>query len=69
MEAWSLETAELGVDRTGQREFFKRMGVYKKAPRDVAKKMSCKVITRKCVDTNKGYSSGQTIEGGLLVAR
>ena len=69
MEAWNLETAELGVDRRGQKEFFKRMGVYKKAPRDVAKKMSCKVITRKCVDTTKGDSSGQTIEGGLLVAR
>ena len=51
----------LNWELTGQarklEEFFKRMGVYKKAPRDVAKKMSCKVITRKCVDTNKGDSS------------
>ena len=59
MEAWSLETAELGVGqaRKLEMEFFKRMGVYKKVPRDVAKKMSCKVITRKWVDTNKGDSS------------
>ena len=59
MEAWSLETAELGVGqaRKLEMEFFKRMGVYKKVPRDVAKKMCCKVITRKCVDTNKGDSS------------
>ena len=31
--------------------------MYKKVPRDVAEKMGCKVITRKCVDTNKGDSS------------
>ena len=68
MEAWSLETAELGVGqaRKLEMEFFKMMGVYKKVPRDVAKKMGCTVITRKCVDTN---SSGQTIEASSLVAR
>ena len=34
-------------------EFFKKMDVYKKVPRDVARKMGCKVITTKRVNTKK----------------
>ena len=35
-------------------DFFKKMGVYEKVPREVAKKLGCKVITTKWLDTNKG---------------
>ena len=50
-------------------EFFKKMGVYKKVPRNLAKKMGCKAITTKCVDTNKvDTSRPQTIQTGSLVA-
>ena len=52
---WKPLTWELEVQaRTLEMESFKKMGVHKKVPRDVAKKMGCKVITTKWVDTNKG---------------
>ena len=52
---WKPLTWELAVQaRKLEMELFKKMGVYKKVPRDVAKKMGCKVITTKWVETNKG---------------
>ena len=42
------------------------MGVYKKVPRDVAKKMGCKVITTKWVDTNKGDTSRPNYRSRLV---
>ena len=35
-------------------DFFKKMGVYRKVPRGEAKRLGCKVITTKWLDTNKG---------------
>ena len=35
-------------------DFFRKMGVYKKVPWEEAKKLGCKVITTKWLDTNKG---------------
>ena len=50
---WKPLNWELAVQaRKLEMQFFKKMGVYKKVPRDVAKKMGCKVIT-----TNKGDTS------------
>ena len=49
-------------------ELFKKMRVYKKVPRDVAKKMGCKVITTKWVDTNKGDTSRPNYRSRLFVA-
>ena len=49
---WKPHNWELAVQaRKLEMEFFRKMGVYKKIPRDVAKKMRCKVITTKWVDT------------------
>ena len=42
------------------------MGVYKRVPRDVAKKMGCKVITTKWVDTNKGDTSRPNYRSRLV---
>ena len=50
MEFWVL-TAKA---RKLETDFFKKMVVYKKEPRDVAKKMVSKAITTKWLDTNKG---------------
>ena len=47
-------------------EFFLKMGVYKKVARDVAKKMGCKVITTKWVDTNKGDTSRPNYRSRLV---
>ena len=47
-------------------EFYKEMGVCKKVPRDVAKKMGCKVITTKWVDTNKGDTSRPNYRSRLV---
>ena len=42
------------------------MGVFKRVPRDVAKKMGCKVITSKWVDTNKGDTSRPNYRSRLV---
>ena len=47
-------------------EFFKKMGVHKKVPRDVAKMMGCEVITTKRADTNKGDTSRPNCRSRLV---
>ena len=64
---WKPLNWELAVQ--ARKREMEDVGVYKKVPRDVAKKMGCKVITTKWADTNKGDTSGQTIEAGSSVAR
>ena len=64
---WKPLNWELAVQaRKLEMEFFKKMGVYKKVPRDVAKKMGCKVITTKSVDTNKGDTSRPNYRSSLV---
>ena len=66
---WKPLNWELAAQaRKLEMEFFKKMCVYKKVPRDVAKKMNCKVITTKWVDTNKGDTSRPNYRS-MLVGR
>ena len=51
-----LEWEKVVVARKLEMDFFKKMGVYKKVHRSVAKAMGCKVISTKWLDTNKGDS-------------
>ena len=45
---WNTLSWELAMQvRKHEMELFKKMGVYKKVPRDVAEMMGCKVITTK----------------------
>ena len=66
MKAWSSGTTLTVKARKLEMELFKKMGVYKKVPRDVAKKMGCKVITTKWVHTNKGDTSRPNYRSRLV---
>ena len=67
---WKALHWELAVQaRKLEMEFFKKMGVHKKVPRDVAEKMGCKLISTQWADANKGDTSGKTVEAGPLVVR
>ena len=64
---WNPLNWELAVKaRKLEMKLFEKMGVYKKVPRDVAKKMGCKVITTKWVDTNKGDTSRPNYRSRLI---
>ena len=64
---WKPLNWELAVQaRKLEMKLFKKMGVYKKVPRDVAKKRGCKVITTKRVDTNKGHTSRPNYRSRLV---
>ena len=64
---WKPLNWELAVQaRKFEKEFFKKIGVYKKIPRDVPKKMGCKVITTNWVDTNKGDTSRPNYRSKLV---
>ena len=55
---WKPLKRELAVQaRKLEMEFFKKMGVYKKVPRDVAKNRVARSSPQKWVDTNKGDTS------------
>ena len=70
MNDWEPRNWELAVQaRKLEMEFLKKMGVYKKVPRDVAKKMGCKVITTNGWTRTRVIRPGQTIEACSLVAR
>ena len=67
VHVWRPLNWELAVQaRRLEMELFKKMGVYNKIPRDVTKKMACKVITTKWVDTNKGDTSRPNCRSRLV---
>ena len=65
---WTPLNWELAVQaRKLEMKLFKKMvGVYKKVPRDIAKKNGCKVITTEWVDTNKGGTSRPNYRSRLV---
>ena len=64
---WKPLSWEMAVKaRKLEMELYKKMGVCKKVPRDVAKKMGCKVNTTKWVDTNKGDTSRPNYRSRLV---
>ena len=58
MNDWTPLHWELAVKaRKPAMVIFKRFGLYKKPPRDVAKRLGCKVTTTKLLETNMGVES------------
>ena len=68
---WKLLNWEMAaMARELEMEFFKKVGVYKKVPRDVAKKLGCKRSSPQNGWTRtRVIRPGQTIEASSLVAR
>ena len=49
-----MDREEVIKARRTEMQFFKKMGVYIKVPRETARRYGCKIITTKWLDTNKG---------------
>ena len=49
-----MDREEVIRARRTEMQFFKKMGVYIKVPRETARRHGCKIITTKWLDTNKG---------------
>ena len=49
-----MDREEVIKARRTEMQFFKKMGVYAKVPRETARRHGCKIITTKWLDTNKG---------------
>ena len=47
-------------------KFFRKMGVYTKVPRGVARANDCKIVTTKLLDVNKGDESNPNIRSRLV---
>ena len=47
-------------------QFFRKLGVYTKVPRDHARRDGCKVITTKWIDVNKGDEATPNVRSRLV---
>jgi len=61
-----LEWEQVVCARKLEMDFFKSMGVYKKVPRETARRYGCRTITTKWLDTNKGDAENPNYRSRLV---